>query len=331
MTSEMEENMNTIENEVVGRSIKTKILEKINSGSYGHIHNGIFLNTGEKVAVKVEKSKTPHPQLLSEGNIMRHLEGGEGIPKIFWFGSYEPHYNCMVLDLLGPNLQELFSYCDHEFSLKTTLLIADQVLATFNFMHKREYIHRDIKPDNFAIGPIGSSSENKIFLFDFGLSKKFHRKRYSLISMSPTSLGSPIVGTVRYAGVNNHELPRDDLEAFLYCLVYFLKGHLPWQGIKDCTTHEEKLLKIKYLKSSIAPEVLCSDLPQIFTDLVQTCRAPRSIHDTSFCALKWKNLFRDVASEMGIKYDEGYDWVEKREITGVDYPVALPDHGHDSS
>ena len=334
MTSNGDENHTpSPENLVIGRGIKTKVLEKISSGSYGDIHYGIFLNTGEKVAVKLENQRMPHAQLLSEGNIMRHLEGGPGIPKVWWFGCHEPLYNCMVMDLLGPNLQELFAYCGHKFSLKTVLLIAHQVLASLHHVHSLEYLHRDIKPDNFAIGPVGSSTEHKIFLFDFGLSKKFQRRRYSVSSMSPT--GHPMVGTVRYMGLHAHEgsgdMPRDDMESLAYCLVYFLKGSLPWQGIHHCTTREEKLQKIRMLKSSLSAEQLCSDLPSIFTDLVLACRACRSVTDTSVCPEKWRMRFEVLASEKGVVYDDRYDWTEKRDASGEPYALSSPHRGHVSS
>ena len=331
--SEQEKKNIQVENLIIGRSIKTKILEKISSGSYGDIHYGVFMNTGEKVAVKLEKMNAIHPQLLPEGNIMRHLEGGPGIPHIFWFGCYEPDFNCMVLDLLGPNLQELFSYCDHIFSLKTVLLVADQVFETLDYIHKHEFVHKDIKPDNFAIGAVGTSKENKIFIFDFGLSKKTNQRRHSFLSA--TCIAGPKVGTARYMGVHVHdgliELPRDDMESFAYCLIYFLKGKLPWQGIKNCSNREEKLEKIKNIKKLMTAEVLCSNLPAVFCDLVQTCRNCRNLHDTSVSGSRWKKSFQQLAQEKNIIYDYHYDWVEKKNRTGLEYILASANHGHASS
>ena len=47
-----------------------------------------------------------------------------GIPAIHWFG-VEGDYNAMVMDLLGPSLEDLFNYCKRKFTIKTTLLLAD--------------------------------------------------------------------------------------------------------------------------------------------------------------------------------------------------------------
>lgn len=93
----------------------------------GDIYLGINIISGEEVAIKLESVKAKHPQLEYESKVYKTLAGGVGVPFVRWFGT-ECDYNAMVLDLLGPSLEDLFNFCTRKFSLKTVLLLADQLV-----------------------------------------------------------------------------------------------------------------------------------------------------------------------------------------------------------
>jgi len=315
---------------VVGRSVKTRVLHKINSGSFGAIHLGELLPSGKRVAVKLELQNQPHPQLMSEGNIYRHLADGQGIPKVHWFGLHEPLYNVMVMDLLGPSLQDLFAYCGRRFSVKTTLMLADQMLSILEFIHHQKYIHRDIKPDNFVIG-LGDHN-NQIFIIDFGLAKKIVPQRSSFGHIG-TQVMRPLVGTVRYAGIHAHmgqeEGPREDLESLAYCWLYFLRGSLPWQGV-IAKTREEKFARIFELKKTATSVELCEGLPIEFGKFLDRVKLMRK--DEMLDYNRIRELFKRLAAKMDIVYDLEFDWVTKQRETGDALSLQIkPGNSHSSS
>ncbi|KAM0885085.1 hypothetical protein ACQ4PT_030581 [Festuca glaucescens] len=82
-----------------------------------------------------------------------------GIPHLKCFG-VDGEYNVMVIDLLGPSLEDLFNYCNRKFTLKIVLMLADQMIARVEYMHLRGFLHRDIKPDNFLMGLGRRASQN---------------------------------------------------------------------------------------------------------------------------------------------------------------------------
>eukprot|EP00598_Pedospumella_elongata_P013294 CAMPEP_0185008472 /NCGR_PEP_ID=MMETSP1098-20130426/89717_1 /TAXON_ID=89044 /ORGANISM="Spumella elongata, Strain CCAP 955/1" /LENGTH=164 /DNA_ID=CAMNT_0027536973 /DNA_START=36 /DNA_END=527 /DNA_ORIENTATION=+ len=149
---------------------------RIGSGSFGEIYAGTHFETLEEVAIKTEPAKAKCPQLQRESRIYRCLRiGGEpvvGFPVIRWSG-FEGNYNVLVMERLGLSLEELFDSCKRVFSLKTVLMIADQLLQRLEFVHSRGYLHRDMKPDNILLG-YNSSTKNILHLIDFGLSKCFY-------------------------------------------------------------------------------------------------------------------------------------------------------------
>ena len=97
----------------------------------GVVYLGFDIISKQDVAIKLERINTEHPQLENEIQVYKRLTGGVGVPAIHWFGT-ECDYNAMVLDHLGPSLEDLFNRCGKKFNLKTVLLLADQLVCTFS-------------------------------------------------------------------------------------------------------------------------------------------------------------------------------------------------------
>ena len=135
----------------IGDSYKLDARRKLGSGAFGDIYYGVNIKYNEEVAIKLEPTHTRHPQLFYESKLYMALQGGVGIPKLHWCGS-QGNYNILIMDLLGHSLEDYFNYCKRKFTLLTTLMLVDQMLSRIEFIHSRNFIHRDVKPDNFLMG-----------------------------------------------------------------------------------------------------------------------------------------------------------------------------------
>lgn len=306
----------------VGGSTKYRLQKKIGSGSFGDIYLAVNINNGEEVAVKLESQRARHPQLLYESKVYRILAGGVGIPRIRWFGQHERDYNVLIMDLLGPSLEDLFNFCGRRFTLKTVLMLADQMLLRVEYIQNKHFIHRDIKPDNFLMG-IGKDC-NKVFSVDFGLAKRYRENRTK--AHIPYRDDKNLTGTARYASVNAHlgieQSRRDDLESLGYVFMYFLRGSLPWQGLK-AATKKQKYDKISEKKMSTPVENLCKGYTGEFAMYLNYCKGLRFEDDPDYMYLR--QLFRILNrtyNNCEKAYDFVFDW------TLLKQKAAKENHGH---
>jgi len=290
---------------------KYRLCRKIGSGSFGDIYLAINVNNGEEVAVKVESTKARHPQLLYESKVYKILQGGVGIPHIRWYGQ-ERDMNVLVMDLLGPSLEDLFNFCGRRFTMKTVLMLADQMISRIEWVHNKNFIHRDIKPDNFLMG-IGRHC-NKVFMVDFGLAKKYRDSRTR--QHIPYREDKNLTGTARYASVNAHmgieQSRRDDMESLGYVLMYFNRTALPWQGLK-AATKKQKYEKISEKKMSTPVDVLCKGYPAEFAMYINYCRGLRFEEAPDYMYLR--QLFRILFRTLSHQYDYIFDWTMLKQKT----------------
>jgi casein kinase I isoform gamma-3 len=248
--------------------------------------------TGEQVAIKLELQGCKIPTLPLEFRFYKMLGPAEAFPKIYYFGSCGK-YNALVMELLGPSLEDIFDLCERKFSLKTTIQCAIQMISRVEHVHSRNLIYRDIKPENFLLGYQKGPKANVIHLVDYGLSKEY------IDSVSkehiPFREGKPLTGTARYMSINTHlgheQSRRDDLEALGYIFILFLKSTLPWQGLKADSAKERYEL-IGYTKRTIPIEKLCESLPSEFATYLRYVRRLYFEEKPNYSYLK--KLFSDL-------------------------------------
>jgi len=111
-----------------------KMDRMIGSGSFGEIYMARDIVEDRDVAVKFEQLKVKRPQVIEEAKLLRQLGNEHGFPKFIWYGK-EDQYHIMVIEMLGPSLEDLFNYCGRKFSLKTVLLLADQLISRIQTLH----------------------------------------------------------------------------------------------------------------------------------------------------------------------------------------------------
>ncbi|RNA37729.1 casein kinase I isoform gamma-3-like isoform X3 [Brachionus plicatilis] len=293
---------------IVGQNFK--VGRKIGSGNFGELRLGKNLLTNENVAIKFERSNTRTPLLNNENKFYKRLCPNEGLPNVYFYGQ-SGKYNTLVMELLGASLEDLFNLCKRQFSLRTVCMIAIQLIQRIEYVHSKSIIYRDIKPENFLIGRQSLNKHQTIHIIDFGLAKEYiNAETGKHIAYSEHK---SLTGTARYMSINTHlgreQSRRDDLEAIGHMIMYFLRGSLPWQGLK-ADTLKERYKKIGETKQQTTVEQLCDGFPKEFADYMRYVRALEFTESPDY--KKLIRLFENLMKSSGwTPNDWQFDWIER--------------------
>ncbi|XP_057735158.1 casein kinase 1-like protein HD16 [Arachis stenosperma] len=263
----------------VGGSPLYKLERKLGKGGFGQVYVGRRLTGGNlnertgpgavEVALKFEhrSSKGCNYGPPYEWQVYNTLGGSHGVPQVHYKGRQGDYY-VMVMDMLGPSLWDVWNNNSHSMSTEMVACIAIEAISILEKMHSRGYVHGDVKPENFLLGPPGTPNEKKLFLVDLGLATKW-RDSTTGLHVEYDQRPDVFRGTVRYASANAHlgrtGSRRDDLESLAYTLIFLLRGRLPWQGFQG----ENKGFLVCKKKMGTPPDSLCCFCPQPFKLFVE--------------------------------------------------------------
>jgi casein kinase 1 len=245
--------------------------------------------TGQHVAIKMEpkKDRKGSPVLYearvlakiagkrqkrgavrsSSGHAAEH-EASSMVPQVHWSG-VAGDFNVMVMDLLGPTLQDMFTQQGRRYTWELIARIGVQIIDCVEFVHSRNFIHRDINPQNIVYS---LHEDDRVQLIDFGFAKKFRNS--STKEHIACELNRPFLGNMDFASVNAHygmqQSRRDDMESLGYVLLYLGTGDLPWMS--RFLPDQDRLLWIKCFKSSLVEEELCQNAPKELAKFLKHCR-----------------------------------------------------------
>ena len=271
----------------------------IGKGAFSVVFRGMDEVKNKPVAIKVENSALANGSKLNHeaGLMLNHLHHIKGIPHLKYHGSHCGS-QVAVMTLTGQNLEDLLSLCGGQFTLQTVLSIARQLVTRLRDIHAKGVLHRDIKPDNIAIG--SGKRSNRMYLIDFGLSE------LETVSgkKQPRFIGSIAFSSVAaFEGVKLSY--RDDLESLSYLLIYLLKGFLPWTKTENLNMTDIQLSS-HTLKRKLPHRILCRELPSVFERILTYSKELKSGEMPNYREIK--TWLRDTAHQYKLTLKPRFDW-----------------------
>ena len=227
------------------------------------------------------------------------------------------------MELLGPSLENLFQKLNKKFSIKTACMLGIQMIDRIEYIHSKKILHRDIKPDNFLIGR--GNNSHIVYILDFGLSKKYwSSKRDEHI---PFCTNKKLTGTARYASINAlsgcEQGRRDDLESIGYIIMYFIRGNLPWQGLK-INNKDDRYKKICDKKKATSAKELCEGYPKQLEHFINYTRNLKFMEVPDYDYLR--NLLKEIIYSQNSDIDFFYDWCQEKPNIDTNDPIFTNDY-----
>ncbi|CAI4231295.1 unnamed protein product [Auanema sp. JU1783] len=311
-SSSIDEKLPSRNNLIRGREGVYAVGKTIAQGRYGAVYEVLRKRDGKPFACKLEVCDT-HSHGLDMDYTLMNIASKRGSEHLNWMidrGKIEEHFKFLIMPLHGDNLlkvQSLFE--DGRFSLSTGLRLGLMTLSALEEIHNMGFVHRDIKPSNFCFSPSSSSPNFNLILIDYGIARA-HVHKNGEVRTPRTDVR--FRGTSRYASVAAHrgeeQAPKDDLESWLYMIVEWLSGLLPWSSL-----HKDNLDDIKKLKEQ-SHEDDGSEVLLKFCPKVEFRRIMKHLDGLTYRDKPNYSLLHEILqlamTNNGVKMDDSFDWLE---------------------
>ena len=267
--------------------------------------------TGKLYVAKAESLGARYPKLSLEYQCYQALQSSKQFIGVTEYVQHH-NYNIILMDKLGLSLDQLFISNGNKFSVRCVAAIAIQILSRIEELHKHNYLHRCIKQNHFLIPNLPKhklmdKKSEKIYMIDMAFAKKWNEDGRHI----PHKTGKRLIGVPRYVSIYTHfgeeQSRRDDLESLGYLLMHFLRGNLPWQGLRG-KTREEKYQKIGFKKRDTTLDELCNGYPTEFKEYLAAVKDLTFEEDPPYEAYRalFQGVLDDIAKHKISPYD--FDW-----------------------
>ena len=285
---------------------KYKPIKKLDYGSFGNIYSVMRLKDKSVFAMKTEKKYIKEEYLESEAYYLFTLQGGFGIPKLITFGQTK-YYKILIETLLDKSLYNIFISQEKNCNIVDACLIGIQILERLEFIHSKNIVYKDVKPENFLIG---IKDPNVIYVVDFGLCKKYRSSKTGK-HLLPKLTGK-FTGTVVYASTNaligKETSRRDDLISLGYMLIVLLKRNLPL-NISFRNFNKEKFFNMLNLKKT--GDKIYQGIPKEIGEFVKYAKNLKFEQDPDYSYLR--SLFTKVLMTITFNYKTlTFSWIESK-------------------
>ena len=295
------------ENKIIFK--KYKPIKEIGNGAFGKIYSTIRIEDKSVYAMKTEK-RTPFSNILETEAYFLFILKGLGIPQLISYG-HNTKYNILIETLLGKSLYDIFLKTKKHCHINDICLIAIQIIERLQFIHSKDIIYRDVKPENLLIG---IEDPNIIYIIDYGLCKKYRSSKTGK-HILPKDI-KKFIGTLKYSSSNvvkgKEASRRDDLISLGFVLIYLYKRNLPWSS-KFKGLDEENYFKTIHAKETFDDGNLFKYLPEEMVNFLKYVNNLRFEEDPDYSYMK--GCFQKILTRLNIyKTKVNFSWINSEDI-----------------